>query len=120
MQTYSPFSIVSAPFPFTDSSKSKNRPVLTLSSEAHQMQTNHIAVLMITSAKHSAWPSDFRIKHLETTGLSAESIVRQKLFTIDLRLIKRKMGNLAPQDKEAISAILLNHLEAINMKNFIS
>ncbi len=67
--TYKPFSIVVVPFPFTDQEHTKKRPALVLSSAEHQEHTQHITLLMITSAKNSAWPSDHLISSLEGTGL---------------------------------------------------
>ena len=81
-----------------------------LSSEEHQKQTDHITLLMITSAKHSAWATDNSIIHLETTGLSATSIVRQKIFRIDQRLVLEKIGNLSMDDQKSVMDRLNKHL----------
>lgn len=108
--TYKPYSIVTVPFPFTDSAKNKTRPAVVLSSEAHQEQTEHVTLLMITSAKHSQWSSDHPINTLKTTGLSAPSVVRQKIFTIDTRLIFKTIGHLAHDDQKAIVKHLKEHI----------
>ena len=107
---YKPYSIVVVPFPFTDSVQAKRRPSLVLSSTLHQEQTEHITLLMITSAKHSTWESDYIITGMETTGLSAPSIVRQKIFTIDRRLVLDEIGRLGAQDKKAVASRLSKHL----------
>lgn len=108
--TYDPFSIVIVPFPFTDKMKTKRRPALVLSSLKHQKETGHITLLMVTSAKHSAWDSDFLISHLQTTGLSSASIVRQKIFTIDNRLIIERAGKLSAHDMKKVINLTLSHL----------
>ncbi len=110
MVIYKPYSIVVVPFPFTDRAQAKKRPSLVLSSAAHQEQTEHITLLMITSAKHSTWGSDYKITHMETTGLSAPSIIRQKIFTIDRRLVLDEIGRLVAQDKNAVISRLHKHL----------
>ncbi len=107
---YKPYSIVIVPFPFTDRHHAKKRPALVLSHPAHQEQTGHITLLMITSAKHSDWPSDYTIAKLATTGLSATSIIRQKIFTIDQRLVLSEIGYLSSEDKEVILNQLAQHL----------
>ena len=107
---YKPYSIVVVPFPFTDSINVKRRPSLVLSSEEHQEQTEHITLIMITSAKHSAWKSDYSITKLETTGLSAPSMIRQKIFTIDRRLVLNALGHLSTQDRTAMISRLNKHL----------
>lgn len=111
METYKPFSIIIVPFPFTDSPHSKRRPALILSSENYQKQTGHISLLMITSAKHSKWFGDHQILDLKPTGLTAESLVRQKIFTIDRRLIIDCIGKLETKDKKAVVRNLCEHLK---------
>ena len=107
---YKPYSIVIVPFPFTDNIRAKKRPALVLSRQAHQEKTGHVTLLMITSAKHSSWVSDHIISKLETTGLSATSIVRQKIFTIDQRLVLNEIGYLSDYDKTVVLNQLNKHL----------
>lgn len=107
---YKPFSIVVVPFPFTDKEQLKKRPAIILSSIKHQKQTEHITLLMVTSAKNSSWSSDYAITNLEEAGLTSPSIVRQKLFTIDKRLIIKTIGNLATKDEKATIERLHEHL----------
>lgn len=103
---YEPFSIVAVPFPFTDKAKSKKRPALVISTEKFQKETGHASLLMITTAEHSEWFGDFLITDLEKTGLPVESFVRQKIFTIDLRLIEKSIGRLSKKDMDAVRALL--------------
>lgn len=107
---YEPYSIVVVPFPFTDKSYSKKRPAIALSHTEHQLQTANITLLMVTTAKASSWPNDYVLTTLTDTGLNTESIVRQKLFTIDSRLVIKKIGQLSIKDKSAIMKILNDHL----------
>ncbi len=107
--TYNPFSVIVVPFPFTDKGNVKRRPALVLSSLEHQKQTAHITLLMITSAKHSAWPSDYSISHLKDTGLTSPSIVRQKIFTIDSKLVIKHIGKLSAADHREILKRLKLH-----------
>jgi len=58
---------------------------------------------MITSAKNSNWLLDVAISNLQNAGLTSESIVRMKLFTLDNRLIIRQAGSLAEADQQAVS-----------------
>ena len=110
METYKPFSVVVVPFPFTDQNHTKRRPAVVLSRVKHQEQTGHVTVVMITSAKNSHWPSDYEIKQLSVTGLQASSMVRQKIFTLDNRLIMSQIGQLAAIDKKALGRMLEEHL----------
>jgi mRNA interferase MazF len=103
---YKPFSVVVVPFPFTDSSKRKRRPALVISTEKFQIESGHVTMLMITSAKHSQWYGDVRIQELQPTKLPVESIIRQKIFTIDSRLIERELGKLALKDVKQITQLV--------------
>lgn len=111
MATYKPFSVVVVPFPFTDVAKSKKRPAIVLSSEDYQKQTKHITLLMVTSAKHTDWYGDHEIIDLDATGLLADSCVRQKIFTLDIRLILECIGKLSSKDKEAVLKNTQRHLK---------
>ncbi|CAN5435083.1 hypothetical protein BH10PSE19_BH10PSE19_16350 [soil metagenome] len=110
MQTYDPFAIVVVPFPFTDSTKNKNRPALVISSVKFQAHTQHACLLMITSAKHSNWYGDQEIVDLSASGLTVASVVRQKLFTIDMRLIKKQIGKLSALDQQHVVNMTQQHL----------
>ena len=107
---YSPFSVVVVPFPFTDKLQTKRRPALVLSQSLHQKETNHVTLLMITSAKNSDWASDYQIVDLAATGLTAPSVVRQKIFTIDTRLVIECLGHLSEEDTKEIKNRLNLHL----------
>lgn len=107
------FDVVVVPFPFTDREQSKRRPALVLSSAAHfNSQSGHVVLAMITSAKNSAWPGDVKIQDLKFTGLSAESLIRMKLFTLDERLILKVIGRISAADrvrfKKSFAAVFRN------------
>lgn len=113
MMTYKPFSVVVVPFPFTDSHNIKKRPAIVLSSEEHQKHSGNVTLLMITSAKQSNWLDDCKISDLKATGLNAESVMRQKIFTLDVRLIIDCIGKLAVADKESLIKNTQHHLKAL-------
>jgi mRNA interferase MazF len=107
---YKPYTIIVVPFPFTDSIATKKRPALVISSEHYQRETRHISLLMVTTAKHSQWDGDHQIIDLEAAGLSTPSIIRQKLFTIDRRLVQKQIGLLSKVDKKNVIQLLQQHL----------
>ncbi|MEK7474801.1 MAG: type II toxin-antitoxin system PemK/MazF family toxin [Candidatus Coatesbacteria bacterium] len=105
--TCKPFDVVVVPFPFTDSPASKRRPALVLSrQDEFNAPAGHSVMAMITSAKNAAWPLDARIRDQGGAGLPAPSVVRMKLFTLDNRLVIRKIGVLAETDRQAVSGAL--------------
>jgi mRNA interferase MazF len=61
---------------------------------------------MITSQKNPDWPLDTTISSIRRTGLTAPSKVRMKIFTLDCRLIVKKIGTLSNRDKKAVGKVL--------------
>lgn len=92
--------VVVTPFPFTDGPDSKRRPALVLSPEAFN-QHGYTLLAMITKADQSDWPGDTEIQH-EKAGLNHACVVRMKLFTLDSRLILRRLGGLAHADRTRV------------------
>ncbi|MCM2289855.1 MAG: type II toxin-antitoxin system PemK/MazF family toxin [Sulfuritalea sp.] len=104
---YERLDVVVVPFPFTDSAASKRRPALVISNaEAFNLPVGHSVLAMITSAGNAAWPLDVTISDGNAAGLTAASLVRMKLFTLDNRFILRRLGRLAASDRKAVEASL--------------
>lgn len=104
---YERFEVVAVPFPFTDSTANKRRPALVISNaEAFNPPVGHSVMAMITSAGNVAWPLDVAISDGNAAGLTAASLVRMKLFTLDNRFILRRLGRLAASDRKAVEALL--------------
>jgi mRNA interferase MazF len=100
MASFERFDVVRVPFPFTDRQAEKNRPALVLSdSVAFNRPAGHSVMAMITSAAHAPWPLDVAIADLRAAGLPSPSIVRFKLFTLDHRLVRGKLGTLVAKDQ---------------------
>jgi mRNA interferase MazF len=100
---YKSFEVVVVPFPFTDRKEGKRRPALVLSDHIQfNMPSGHTVLAMITSQKNPDWPLDTTITDNRRAGLKAPSKVRMKLFTLDNRLIAKKIGTLNSKDKKAV------------------
>jgi len=105
--TYEPFDVVVVPFPFTDSALTKRRPALVLSQNSNfGDKIGHSILAMITSRKNVPWPLDCVIKSKKSSGLTAPSVVRMKVFTLDNRLIIRKIGHLSKDDQKQVKQSL--------------
>jgi mRNA interferase MazF len=108
--TYEQRTVVRVPFPFTDADRSKERPALVLSTAKFNREHGHIVLAMITSAKHTRWPTDIPITALDAAGLKVPSVIRFKLFTLDERLIMGSLGTLADTDWNVVRVALLDAL----------
>jgi mRNA interferase MazF len=96
-----PGEVVAVPFPFTDRAAAKRRPALVLSGRSFN-QHGHTLMAMITTAT-APWPLDTPFDWA-AAGLSKQSIVRMKLFTIDNRVIQRRLGGLGAADWSAVQS----------------
>jgi len=105
--TYEPFDVVVVPFPFTDSAQTKRRPALVLSQDTNfGNKIGHSILAMVTSRNNPPWPLDCEIKNIKLSGLTAPSVVRMKLFTLDNRFIMRKIGHLSVDDQKQVKQSL--------------
>jgi mRNA interferase MazF len=99
---YKMFDIVVVPFPFMDQDTDKKRPAFVLSDSIFNESTDNCVLAMITSAKNPEWPLDIHISSIQKAGLSAPSKIRMKIFTLDSRLILKKIGGLSNKDQNAV------------------
>ena len=104
------FSVVIVSFPFVDSPAAKPRPALILSNERFNAENKHSVLAMITRAKSTAWPSDYPIVEWEAAGLKADCVVRFKLFTLDNRILRRRIGLLGNADQAACAVAMTEML----------
>lgn len=103
--TYEAFDVVVVPF--TDSTRQKRRPALVLSQGGvFNDLIGHSVMAMIASEKHAPWPLDAKIGDLPQAGLSAPSVVRMKLFTLDHRFVIGKIGALSATDRKVVNQSL--------------
>ena len=102
--------VVTVPFPFTDRAGLKRRPALVVSVESFN-RNGHSLMAMITSSRQP-WPTDSPLSQLANCGLTRPCVVRLKLFTLDNRLIVRRIGRLAEEDKTRVAGALKSILPA--------
>jgi len=88
--------IVLVPFPFTDLSSIKQRPVLVLSNNRYNQKTEDIVTCGITSnLKDREYSVLITKKDLEAGSLPVKSRIKiDKIFTLKQSLIRRKLGKV--------------------------
>ena len=101
--------VVVVPFPFSDRAAEKRRPALVLSDKGFN-SSGHTILAMITTRGHHPWPGDCDLEDHEDAGLPLPCCVRLKLFTLDNRVILRRVGRLSDDDRKTVEAAIENHL----------
>ena len=98
--TCDPWDVVVVPFPFTERPGARRRPAVVLSNREFNRH-GHTILAMITTRGHRPWPGDSETADLEAAGLEVPCIIRLKLFTLDNRLLLRRLGQLSAADRKA-------------------
>lgn len=106
-----PWDVVVVPFPFSDGPGEKRRPALVLSARGFNAR-GHTILAMITTRSHAPWPGDHTLKDHRAAGLSAPCLVRLKLFTLDNRLLLKRIGRLGEPDRSSVESALQANLLA--------
>ncbi len=97
--------------------RTRPRPALVLSVAEFNRRNGHTLLAMITTAAHTRWPSDHIIRDLPPTGLRTACVVRWKLFTLDNRVLRRRIGRLGDQDADECRALIgqISRLAAVGL-----
>ena len=108
-----PSEIVLLPFPFTDLSATKHRPVLVLSNS--NAQRDFLAA-QITSQTQYRPAVSLVDEDFELGRLPKESIVRtDKIFTLNEALIARRVGKLTASGFERIFRAICQQLGCLQL-----
>ena len=103
MPTYSKNDIVLVRYPFTDLSSSKVRPAAVIS-------IPHISedlfVMPLTSKITSLLPGEFVLEDWESAGLNVATAVKRGVYTVNINLVIKKVGNLSASDSKKLEASL--------------
>lgn len=106
------FDVVAVPFPFVDSRRTKRRPAVALTAKGFNRE-GHCVFAMVTTKAHAPWPGDTEIQDFTAAGLNLSCLVRLKLFTLDNRLIAKKIGRLALKDRAALGASIREFMPGV-------
>ena len=101
--------VVVVPFPFSNQPGAKRRPALVLSERAFNIR-GHTVLAVMTTSGHRSWPGDVALTDHKAAGLYLPCIVRLKLFTLDNRLLLKRIGSLAVNDQKKIRSQLKTYL----------
>jgi mRNA interferase MazF len=95
--------IVRVDFPYADQpAKRRHRPALVIAVRRIDDRVAILWLLMITSARHSAWPHDAPVTALRGTGLPRTCIVRVAKVAVLEAQLAWKIGTLAVADRARV------------------
>jgi mRNA interferase MazF len=95
--------VVAVPFPFMERPAVKRRPALVVSNRDFNSANGHSVMAMITASMLESWPSDYALLKPTEAGLKLDCYVRWKVFTLPNSLIVKAIGDLADEDREALT-----------------
>lgn len=103
MTSFSPGDIVLVPFPFSNLSGEKKRPALIL---AVGERWGELLCVMLTSSPKGC--NEVPLKQWKEIGLPKRTVARvHRLFTIEERMVIKKIGKAEPEDfKEILSSVV--------------
>jgi mRNA interferase MazF len=100
--------VILVPFPFTDQSTTKRRPAAVVSSATYHRERRDLIILAVTSQRPpAAGVGEVGIARWKEAGLLKPSVLKPVLATIERRLVLRKLGRLADEDRLALREVLV-------------
>ncbi|WP_163969645.1 type II toxin-antitoxin system PemK/MazF family toxin [Oceanobacillus halotolerans] len=100
--TYKKQDIVLVPFPFNDQPGFKKRPAVIISNENHYKEYGKYICLAITSQEKRSDTVRYELKMYKTTSIgllySDQWVLPNKVFSIENRIILKKLGTMDEKD----------------------
>lgn len=112
--TYKQREIVLVPFPYSDLTASKRRPVLIVSNDDYNQNFQDVVVCVITSSRHlDSYSIELKNDDLEMGVLPETSIVKtHKLFTIHQSKIIKKFSLVKSEYFKQVSERIKDLIES--------
>lgn len=95
MITYEKGDVVLVPFPFSDQTTTKKRPVVVISSNGYNDISFDIVIMAITSqTTRTSGIGECVIENWQSAGLLKPSTIKPAISTIEQSLVIKKLGRL--------------------------
>lgn len=99
--------VVLVPFPFTDQTGTKQRPAVVVSSTRYNAERPDLVIMAVTSqVRPPGVAADVAIVHWREAGLLKSSVIKPVITTIELGLVRRKLGRLEADDRRSLEDAL--------------
>ena len=97
--------VVLLPIPFTDLSSSRVRPAIVV---GHGSWPGDLFVVPVTSQLPNA---DLLVSQWANAGLNVPSGIKGQICTVEVKLVRKVVGHIAPQDRVALETLLRKWLD---------
>ncbi len=99
--------VVLVRFPFTDLSSQKRRPAVVIFSGAEESRYRDLIVMALTSRLAAkSQPGEYRLHDWPSAGLLLPTMTKPLLATLSASMIVRRLGTLAPVDRQGVAIVL--------------
>jgi len=103
--------IVLVAFPFSNQTGHKQRPAIVVSTQAYHHAKPDLILLAVSSQVRSPLAfGERQITAWHQAGLLKASVIKPALFTLEQRLVRKTLGQLTPQDQQAVRTTLADIL----------
>ena len=95
--------VILVPFPLHEQAESKKRPAVVVSHERYNRTRPDIVVMAITSQlRPGRAVGEVWVGQWQAAGLLKPSAIKPVFATLEQRLVIRRLGTLAPDDRTAL------------------
>jgi len=105
------YDVITVPFPFVDRPKMKKRPAVVLSNKAFN-SSNHTILAMITTKKSRRGQVTPKSAIMPMPDYVSHAWSALSFFTLDNRLLQKKIGHLSEKDSSQLTKHLCFYLVA--------
>ena len=108
MPSYSKNEVVLVRYPFSDLSSTKVRPAVVVNAP-HTSQD--VLIVPLTSKTTGLLTGEFVLTDWKGAGLNVETAVKRGIFTLQEKLVLKRVGRLVTKDAEKLAASLREWLD---------
>ncbi len=109
--TYRRWDVVAVQYPFIEGLEAKRRPALVVSANEFHGLHGVYWLAMITTAKAGRRPEDIPVTEHRKAGLPEDCVIRvPRLVSLGEAQISRRIGQIPPKDRNAVTRLLKRYL----------
>ncbi len=103
MPSFSQHNVILVRYPFSDLSSSKVRPAVVVNAPHI---SHDLLIVPLTSRLMGLLPGEFVVTEWRTAGLNVPSAIKRGLYTVEVSIVIKLLGQLAAADATRLEASL--------------